>query len=98
MEFRLDWTQSALQDLKSICDYIAMDNPNAANNVGAEIIERAEVLKNFPDLGPFYPRKTGNRYREVVFSHYRILYKTSKKKKIVQIVRIWHGARGEPKL
>ena len=72
MEFRLDWTQSTLQDLKSICDYIAMDNPNAANNVGAEIIERAEVLKNFPDLGPFYPRKTGNRYREIIFSHYRI--------------------------
>ena len=98
MEFRLDWTESALQDLKSICDYIAIDNQDAARRVGAEIIERAEILQHFPDLGPFYPRKTGNRYREIVFSHYRILYKTNKNKKMVQIVRIWHGTRGEPKL
>ena len=57
MEFRLDWSKSALQDLRSICDYIAIDNPDAANSVGAEIIERAEILQHFPDLGPFYPRK-----------------------------------------
>ncbi len=36
--------------------------------------------------------------REIVFEKYRIFYEVLSEPKIVNVLRVWHGARGEPML
>ncbi|HEX3626272.1 MAG TPA: type II toxin-antitoxin system RelE/ParE family toxin [Verrucomicrobiae bacterium] len=52
----------------------------------------------FPFIGPAYPRRTSGAIREIVYGKYRIFYEVTKQPKTVRVLRIWHGARGEPKL
>ncbi len=48
---RLIWSDNALTWLKTIHDYIAQDNPAAAGKVVDGIIQKAEMLCTFPDMG-----------------------------------------------
>ncbi|MGI8967023.1 MAG: type II toxin-antitoxin system RelE/ParE family toxin [Limisphaerales bacterium] len=47
-------------------------------------------------IGPVYPRRSNSSRREIVCWNYRIFYTVSEKNKTVEILRIWHGAWGEP--
>lgn len=44
------WTAEAERWLRDIYDYIAQDNPSAAAKGASGIYERAQVLKNFPEV------------------------------------------------
>lgn len=45
------WTLEAERWLQDIHDYIAQDNPVAAQIVVAEIYKKVEILKQFPEIG-----------------------------------------------
>jgi plasmid stabilization system protein ParE len=47
MDFKVIWSDSAISDLKEICDYIARDKPNAAEKVGRGILEHVKLLESF---------------------------------------------------
>lgn len=47
----LRWTLEALDWLEDIHHYIAQDNPVAATRVIDEIVEKAELLSSFPEIG-----------------------------------------------
>ncbi len=98
MVFKLIWTDSAVADLKDICERIAQDNPAAAEKVGRGILDHVRILEAFPFIGPPYPRRSGGAIREIVFGNYRIFYGVTPRPKQVHVLRIWHGARGEPEL
>ncbi len=98
MVFKLIWTDSAIADLKDICSYISQDNPAAAGKVGRGILEHVRILETFPFVGPPYPRRSSGAIREIVCGNYRIFYEVASKPKQVYVLRIWHGARGEPGL
>jgi len=38
------------------------------------------------------------KIREIVFEKYRIFYEVLSEPKTVNVLRVWHGARGEPML
>ncbi|MCI0506558.1 MAG: type II toxin-antitoxin system RelE/ParE family toxin [Gammaproteobacteria bacterium] len=48
------WTEEAHHWLHGIYDYIAADNPSAAQKVVAGIYEKAQVLRSFPEIGYKY--------------------------------------------
>jgi addiction module RelE/StbE family toxin len=96
MDFKVIWTDSAIADLKSICDYIAEDNPRAAAKTGRGILNHVRILQSFPFIGPAYPRRSSGLIREIVHGNYRIFYEIVSEPQVVHILRIWHGARGEP--
>ena len=98
MEFKIIWTERALADLEAIRDYIAAANPEAAERIGWDIIRHAELLGNFPHIGPTYPRGSKGTTREIISGNYRIFYRVIEASNVVQILTIWHGAREEPKL
>lgn len=98
MDFKVIWTGSAIADLKDICEYIAVNNRPAARKVGREILEHVKILGSFPFVGPAYPRRSSGAIREIVYRNYRIFYEVSDRPKSVHILRVWHGARGEPDL
>lgn len=86
----LIWTEPALQDLDTIADYIALDKPDAARKLVAQVFEKVESLKRFPRLGSSPPELPGMPYQQLVVPPCRILYRIEKKR-----VFILHVMRGE---
>jgi toxin ParE1/3/4 len=95
MDFKIIWSDGALDDLHHICRFIAQDNPEAAIRVGDGVVSHVEVLASFPFIGPRYPR-AGGPLREIVYGRYRIFYEVSETDRIVRILHVWHGSREEP--
>jgi addiction module toxin, RelE/StbE family len=98
MDFKIIWTDSAIADLKEICDYISRDNPSVAEKVGRGILDHVKILETFPFIGPAYPRRSSGAIREIVYRKYRIFYDVTDKPRHVHVLRIWHGMRDEPEL
>ena len=96
MDCKIIWTDPALEDLREIVAYISGDNPEAARRVGMDIYESVGMLSSFPLIGPPYPRGSNGKIREIVSWSYRIFYRVNSKKKLVEVLTIWHGARGTP--
>lgn len=45
------WAEPALLDLDAIADYIALDNPDAARKLVAEVFTGVDRLRRFPKMG-----------------------------------------------
>jgi len=68
------WTIAAKLDLKSIHDYIARDSKYYAKKVSQDIIEKTEILNNFPEIGRIVPEIDDNNIRELLIYSYRLIY------------------------
>ncbi|MDP3072052.1 MAG: type II toxin-antitoxin system RelE/ParE family toxin [Opitutaceae bacterium] len=98
MGFALKWTKRASAQLDEIERYIAADNPAAAQRQVAEIIDRAEILTRYPKLGPVYLHAPEIEYRQLVVGKYLVFYIIKPAFEQIDIVTVWHGARGDPEL
>ena len=89
MTYRIAWRANA--DLEAIWDYIAKDNPAAADHLELRIHITIEMLSQFPRMGR--PRKDVSDKRYLFFSvgAYVIAYRMDGMQLIV--VRVLHGAR-----
>ena len=59
---RIRWTDEAEKWLRDIHNYIAQDNPTAAQKIVSAIYEKAQLLKNFPEIGYKYKTEPEGRY------------------------------------
>jgi len=98
MAFQIIWSEHARDDLQAIVSFIAQDNPIIAESFGYRLMSKVDVLAQFPEIGCVVPEENDETLRELVLRPYRIIYKVFEKKQIVAIIRIWHGARGEPEI
>ena len=98
MDFTIIWTKSALDDLRELVRYIAADDPAAAQRFGNAIIRRVEGLASFPRIGRVVPELGNDLVREVILTPFRIVYELDDDANRIAVVRVWHGARGEPDL
>ncbi len=98
MDFKIVWTLRSREDLRDIASFIARDNPPAARKLGELIFARVDTLEKFPELGRIVPERGQPHIREIVVRPYRIVYRLRKPEKLVEILRVWHGARGEPEI
>jgi toxin ParE1/3/4 len=48
------WTEESSQWLKDIYEYISADNLEAAEKVISTIFEKAQVLRDHPEIGHIY--------------------------------------------
>ena len=83
---------SALDDLKSIFDYIANDSEFYAEKVINNILERITTLKNHIRIGQVVREFENEAIRELKEGHYRIIYRIENDDE-VSVARIYHGAR-----
>ena len=91
---RIRWTQPAVQDLTSICNYITEHkSQETGRKVALHIYEALDFLGRFPNLGR-PGRKPGTR--ELVFKGlpYLAIYRI--RGDVVEIDRILHGAQRWP--
>jgi len=95
MAYKIVWTERASDDLGAIVRFIARHNPDAASSIGYGVYERAQVLIEFPESGSIVREMKDPRWRHLVFRSYSIIYHLNHESKTVEIVRIWHAARGD---
>lgn len=75
--YPVHWSQTAMDDLMSIVEFIARDSEAAALQVAASIQERAATLQSLPHRGRLVPDLEGrglDEYRELLCSPWRIVY------------------------
>ena len=87
---KLRWTRPALLDLTETQDYIARDNPLAAQVIGQRIADAAQRLLQQPYIGrPGHV--AGTRELVVDRSPYLIIYRIVGDD--IELLRVWHGRR-----
>jgi toxin ParE1/3/4 len=69
------WTDSALDDVNEIAEYIALENSLAAKNLVKNIFNSVRRLKDFPRSGRLPPEFDDSRYLEVIVGPCRIFYR-----------------------
>ncbi len=88
---KIEWTEPAQLDLKSIRDHIGRDSEYYATRFVERIIEAVESLGKFPEMGRSVPEAEKENIRELLFYNYRIMYRVETKR--ILILTIIHGAR-----
>jgi plasmid stabilization system protein ParE len=85
------WTEEAYRWLRDIYDYIAADNPSAAQRVVSGIYEKAQILRQFTEIGHKYREEEDGEIRILLYGHYRIAYQI-RSALIIDILGVFHGA------
>ena len=96
MAFKLKWSPSAKLDLKDIAAFIAEDDLSAAQRFVESLFQAVEKLADFPQSGRVVPEFGDPAIREVIRKPCRIVYRIYTTKSVIEIVRVWHAARGIP--
>ena len=96
MSEKVIWSATARDDLRAIAAYIAQENFPLAEPFCLELIEFAETAGNFPRAGRIVPEIKNENVREILKPPYRIIYEIFPDQPRPVIMRIWHGARGNP--
>jgi plasmid stabilization system protein ParE len=91
MDTRVSWSPEALEDVDAIAAYIAKDSPFYASAVVQKILDVAQSLSNFPNVGPIVPEIGEPEFRERFVYSYRVIYRVSAEQ--VLIVAVVHGRR-----
>ncbi len=92
-KFQIRFLKIAEEDFTELIEYIAADNPVAADNVASEIENSLLLLSENPMMGRI-PRDEdikAQKYRYIIVKNYLIFYTIEDK--VILIHRIIHGAR-----
>ena len=98
MAFQIVWSQTSVEDLKGIVQYIGSDDPDAAAKLADRIIQRIETASELPFSNRSVPEKAEESIREAILKPYRLIYQVDSNRSVVHILRIWHAARGIPEI
>ena len=96
MAFKIIWSLQAREDLRDIVRFVAQHDSTAAESLGYALISRIDSLEQFPLLGRAVPELGNQDIREIISRPYRIIYQVFDAARVIAVVRVWHGARGEP--
>jgi toxin ParE1/3/4 len=80
--------------LGDIARYIGRSSPISAERFCLKLIERIESLDEFPQMGRVVPEKKRETLRELVFPPFRIAYECHPESHLIEILTVWHSARG----
>ena len=86
---RIVWSPLAINRASEIADYIAQDKPSAAKRWVNEVFSKVEQLKFSPEIGRIVPEISDNKFRELIYGNYRIIYRLEIKQ--ISILTIRHG-------
>ncbi len=89
---KIIFSKIAKRDLKHIYNYIKQDSLRYAILEKEKLKTAIDKLYFQPDLGKVFPKFNDERYRELIHSHYSIIYKIESSKQIL-ILSIHHHAR-----
>jgi len=94
--YKVIFAPRAIQRLQQVVSRIAQENPEAALRFGMRLVDHAELLAEFPELGAPYHKRPG--VRRLSCKPYFIYYRVQHERRTVEIMDYWHTAQREPEL
>ena len=94
MAYRLTWSPSACHDLKELASYISEASPEASFKFIKKVFDIVENIPDFPKSRRVVPEFENSNIREEIRKPCRIIFRIKPKKRTIEIVRIWHSAKG----
>ncbi|TRW95141.1 type II toxin-antitoxin system RelE/ParE family toxin [Candidatus Methylobacter oryzae] len=91
MDYKVNWSPEAIEDLQSVADYIAKDSRVYAQSVIAKVFEVSKSLASHPLIGRIVPEIGTTELRERFIYSYRLIYQIGGNK--ILIVAVIHGKR-----
>jgi len=91
MDYRVDWSPEAVEDLEAIAEYIRRDSPFYARAVVTSIVNLGRELGEFPQMGRVVPELGEEDIRERFVHSYRVIYRVEATRLL--ILAVIHGRR-----
>ncbi len=91
---KIIWSPLAVDRISEIAEYIALDNPVAAEKWVDGIFDSVKQLKQFPNSGRMIPELQLENFREIIFGNYRVIYRVDENQ--VSILTVRHGKQVLP--
>ena len=85
---RIQWSPLAIDRVSEIADYIAQDDPFAADKWIRSVFDRVKQVKDFSKSGRYVPEINRKEIRELIYGNYRIIYRVEKK--VISILTVRH--------
>lgn len=96
MAYKLIWSPLSRDDLREIVRFISHDSSQRAQAFALRLMAHADVLQEHPESGHVVPEYRLPHIRQIIYRPYRIVYRVDHRRKMVEISRVWHSARGTP--
>ena len=92
---QIRWLRKALKNLDDEAEYIAQDDPKAAQQLVQWIVQTVSLLKDNPSLG--HPGRLPDT-RELVIpnTRYIVPYRVRPRLQRIEILRVFHSSRKMP--
>ena len=94
LTYSVSWSRWVLIDFESLIDFISEDSLSGAEAVYIQIKESALRLEHHPEIGRIVQELKSQNisiYREMIISHWRLLYKITDAK--VDVMAVIDGRR-----
>ena len=88
---KVHWTDTALDHLSAIHEYISLDSVEYAKRMVDRLTKRSRQIGSFPGSGRIVPEFEVEQVREVIEGPYRIIYYTRPDQ--IDILAVVHGAQ-----
>jgi plasmid stabilization system protein ParE len=85
----LVWSPEAIDDVEGIAAYIERDSPWYARAVASKIVETAETIPRYPELGRVVPEIGDPAIRERFVHRYRVIYRIEQTR--ILLAAVIHG-------
>ncbi len=95
MDYRLLFTERALNDLSEIVEHIAKDDDEVASRFGQALLDHVNLLTRFPRMGNTTRKRS--QVRKLIHSPILVYYQVNAEKRQVEVLHFRHGARLPPR-
>lgn len=91
---QVKWLKRSLDNLNEEAEYLAQDNPPAAQAIVTHVIKSVNQLANLPNLG-----RAGRVFgtRELIITDFSYIIPYRVKSEVVDILRVFHTSRKWPR-
>ena len=95
---KLRWSPQAADDFEAICEYIARDSDQYACLFAQQVMQMLKSMAKDRLPGSIVPEYGREDIRERLLHSYRVIVRVKSSSRVLEVVRIFHGARILPPL
>ncbi len=93
---KIIWLPRAISNRDDQLNYVALESPQSALELGDRIEQNVPMLAEFPDMGRS-GRERGTRELVISQTLFIVVYRVKKQLQLVEVLRLLHGAQQYPK-
>ena len=91
MAHKVVWSPEAVEDIEGIAEYIGRNSEFYARSVVGKIVDIAQALRDFSEIGRVVPELGDETVRERFVYSYRLIYRIEPAR--ILVVAVIHGRR-----